>query len=180
MSGFAGVVSLDGAPPDALLLQRMAERLAFRGPDGAKITTKPGAGFCFTFLRTGPAPQCPSQPCSLEGNVWLLGDVRLDGRDDLRRKLEQHGDEFHGEVTDEELVLRAWRRWGHDCLPDLMGDFSFALWNDEARRLLCVRDLMGARPFFYARAGGWFSFSNTLEVLLLVSQVSPALDSLFF
>src|SRR5260370_27376 len=52
MSGFAGIVSLDGAPPDALLLQRMAERLAFRGPDGTHITTKPGAGFCFTFLRT--------------------------------------------------------------------------------------------------------------------------------
>ena len=53
MSGFAGVVSLDGAPPDALLLERMAGTLAFRGPDGTHITTKPGAGFCFTFLRTG-------------------------------------------------------------------------------------------------------------------------------
>ncbi|HWW18491.1 MAG TPA: asparagine synthase-related protein [Candidatus Saccharimonadales bacterium] len=179
MSGFAGVVSLDGALPDTHLLERMAQTLAFRGPDGTHITTKPGAGFCFTFLRTGPAPQCPSQPCSLDGNVWLLGDVRLDGRDDLRRKLEQHGDVFPSAPTDEELVLRAWRRWGHDCLPDLMGDFSFLLWNDEARRLLCVRDLMGARPFFYAPAGGWFSFSNTLEVLLLVPQVSPALDSLF-
>src|SRR5258707_362710 len=124
MSGFAGVVSLDAAPPDALLLERMAEALAFRGPDGTHITTKPGAGFCFTFLRTGPAPQCPSQPCSLDGNVWLLGDVRLDGRDDFRRRLEQHGDEFHGEVTDEELVLRAWRRWREDSLPDLIGDYS--------------------------------------------------------
>src|SRR5579859_6306177 len=111
VSGFAGIVSVDGAPADPHLLGRMAERLAFRGPDGTHITAKPGAGFCFTFFRTGPAPQCPSQPCSLDGRVWLLGDVRLDGRDDLRRKLEQRGDEFDGDVTDEELVLRAWRRW---------------------------------------------------------------------
>src|SRR4030088_224163 len=88
VSGFAGFISLDGAPPDVRLLERMAQALAFRGPDGSLITTHPRAGFCFTFLRTGPAPQCPSQPCSLDGRVWLLGDVRLDGRDDLRRKLQ--------------------------------------------------------------------------------------------
>lgn len=179
MSGFAGVISLDGAPPDALLLERMAETLAFRGPDGTHITTKPGAGFCFTFLRTGPAPQCPSQPCSLDGYVWLLGDVRLDGRDDLRRKLEQHGDEFHGEVTDEELVLRAWRRWREDSLPDLMGDYSFALWDAEARQLLCARDLMGARPFFYAQVGNRLYFSNTLNTIRCAPDISSALDDHF-
>jgi asparagine synthase (glutamine-hydrolysing) len=176
MSGFAGIVSLDGAPPDALLLQRMAERLAFRGPDGTHITTKPGAGFCFTFLRTGPAPQCASQPCSLDGRVWLLGDVRLDGREDLRRKLEQHGDEIAAEATDEELVLRAWRRWGEDSLPDLLGDFSFALWDGEARQLWCARDLMGARPFFYAQSGNRLYFSNTLDAVRCAPDISSALD----
>ena len=179
MSGFAGVVSLDGAPPDAGLLQRMAQTLAFRGPDGTHITTKPGAGFCFTFLRTGPAPQCPSQPCSLDGRIWLLGDVRLDGRDDLRRKLEQHGDAFDGDPTDEELTLRAWRRWHEDSLPDLIGDYSFALWDAEARHLWCARDLMGARPFFYAQAGNRLYFSNTLNAIRCAPDISSALDDHF-
>jgi asparagine synthase (glutamine-hydrolysing) len=176
MSGFAGVISLDGAPPDAHLLERMARTLAFRGPDGTHVTTKPGAGFCFTFLRTGPAPQCPSQPCSLDGNVFLIGDVRLDGRDDLRRKLEQHGDELDEDITDEELVLRAWRQWQEDCLPDLIGDYSFALWDAEVRRLWCARDLMGARPFFYAQADNWLHFSNTLNAIRCAPEISSALD----
>ncbi|HLZ91158.1 MAG TPA: hypothetical protein VKQ28_05540 [Candidatus Acidoferrum sp.] len=154
MSGFAAIISLGDAPPDQRTLERMAQTLAFRGPDGTHIATKPGAGFCFTFLRTGPAPQCPSQPCSLDGRVWLLGDVRLDGRDDLRRKLEQRGDEFDGDVTDEELVLRAWRRWEKASLPELIGDYSFALWDEETRQLWCACDLMRARPFFYAQSGG--------------------------
>jgi asparagine synthase (glutamine-hydrolysing) len=179
VSGFAGAVSLDGAPADAHWLQRMAEQLAFRGPDGTHITTKPGAGFCFTFLRTGPAPQCPAQPCSLDGRVWLLGDVRLDGRDDLRRKLEQHGDEFEAGVTDEELVLRAWLRWGEEALPDLLGDYAFALWDGEAQKLWCVRDLMGARPFFYAQAGDWFYFGNTLGAIRCSPGISTALDARF-
>jgi asparagine synthase (glutamine-hydrolysing) len=179
VSGFAGMVSLDGAPPDPRLLERMAQTLAFRGPDGTHITTKPGAGFCFTFLRTGPAPQCPSQPCSLDGRVWLLGDVRLDGRDDLRRKLEQHGDEISENVTDEELVLRAWHRWHEDALPDLIGDYSFALWDAEAGELCCARDLMGARPFFYARVGNRLYFSNTLNGVRCAPELSNALDDHF-
>ncbi len=53
MSGFAGIVRGDGAPPDAKLVERMAKALAFRGPDATQIWMRPGAGFCFTFLRTG-------------------------------------------------------------------------------------------------------------------------------
>ena len=162
MSGFAAIISLDGAPPDQRTLERMAQKLAFRGPDGTHIATKPGAGFCFTFLRTGPAPQCPSQPCSLDGRVWLLGDVRLDGN-----------------VTDEELVLRARRRWEKASLPELIGDYSFALWDKETRQLWCARDLMGARPFFYAQSGNHLYFSNTLNAIRCAPAISSALDNHF-
>jgi asparagine synthase (glutamine-hydrolysing) len=179
MSGFAGMISLDGAPPDRRLLEKMAARLAFRGPDGTHITTHPGAGFCFTFLRTGPALQCTSQPCSLDGRVWLLGDVRLDGRDDLRLKLEQSGEELSADVTDEELVLRTWRIWGEEGIAELIGDYAFALWDAEARQLHCWRDLMGARPFFYAQDRGWFYFSNTLNAVHCVAGISRELDHHF-
>jgi asparagine synthase (glutamine-hydrolysing) len=45
--------------------------------------------------------------------------------------------------------------------------------------LLCSRDLIGGRPFFYAHADGWFSFSNTLEVLRLGPGISSTLDQRF-
>lgn len=179
MSGFAGVISLDGAPPDRDLLGRMADVLKFRGPDAINIVVQPGAGFVFTFLRTGPAPQCSSQPCTLDGRFWLIGDIRLDGRDGLRLRLEQHGDRFDAEPTDEELVLRAWRRWGEKALPDLIGDYAFTIWDSEARRLVCARDLIGGRPFFYARAKGWFYFSNTLNAIRCSRSISAELDPHF-
>lgn len=179
MSGYAGIVSIEGEIPDSHLLERMAARLAFRGPDATHIWSRPGAGFCFTFLRTGPAPQASQQPCTLDGRVWLLGDIRLDGRDEVIRRLEQVGESLEASVTDEELVLREWRRRGEDCLPDLLGDFAFALWDEQERALWCVRDLMGVRPFFYAQAGGRFYFSNTLDVLRLAGDISSALDPVF-
>jgi len=179
MSGFAGIVCMDGSTPDPRLLERMAARLAFRGPDATHIWSQGGAGFCFTLLRTGPAPQSSEQPCTLDGRVWLLGDVRLDGRQDLRRQLEQGDEPFTAEVTDEELILRAWRRWGQEGLAKLNGDLSFALWDVTERRLLCVRDLLGARPFFYAQLADRLYFSNTLEVLRQVPGVSSNLDPQF-
>jgi asparagine synthase (glutamine-hydrolysing) len=179
MSGFAGIVSTDGATSDSNLLERIAERLAFRGPDATQIWSRAGAGFCFTLLRTGPAPQSSEQPCTLDGRRWLLGDVRLDGRDALRRQLGQTGESLAREVTDEELVLFAWRLQGEECLKDLLGDFSFVLWDAETRRLWCARDLLGAKPFFYWHVGSRLVFSNTLDVVRLLPEVSSALDRQF-
>jgi len=179
MSGFAGMVSTGGAIPDPNLLERMAAGLGFRGPDATHIWSQAGAGFCFTLLRTGPAPQSSQQPHSLDGRMWLLGDVRLDGREDLQRELEQGGESVSLNATDEDLILRAWRHWREDGLARLLGDLSFALWDAAARQLLCVRDLMGARPLFYASSGSWFFFSNTLEVLRLAPGVSSTLDPEF-
>jgi asparagine synthase (glutamine-hydrolysing) len=157
----------------------MAAALAFRGPDATHIATQPGAGFVFTFLRTGPAPQSPQQPCSLDGRLWLIGDVRLDGRDDLQRKLEQHGASIPSAATDEELILHAFQIWGEQSLPDLIGDYAFALWDSLARQLLCLRDLIGSRPFFFAQVADQLIFSNTLNVIRLVPQVSAELDRHF-
>jgi hypothetical protein len=56
-----------------------------------------------------------------------VGDVRLDGREDLRRELEQSGEPTRLDASDEELILRAWRRWGEEGLARLVGDLSFAL-----------------------------------------------------
>lgn len=179
MSGFAGIVRSDGGTPDARLIERMAESLAFRGPDATQVWTRPGAGFCFTLLRTGPSPQVAEQPCSLDERAWLLGDVRLDGREDLRRRLEHCGKGASADATNEELVLRAWRQWAEKSLEVLIGDFSFALWDAEARQLWCARSLLGARPFFYSHPPGQFIFSNTLNTVRLAPEVSEKLDLQF-
>jgi asparagine synthase (glutamine-hydrolysing) len=176
MSGFAGIIHTDGAAPEPSLLQRMAEQLAFRGPDATQIWKRPSVGFCFTLLRTGPSPQADVQPCSLDGKTWLLADVRLDGREELRRKLEQYGEPSAPDPTNEELILRAWRLWAEKSLEALVGDFAFALWDSNAREFWCARDLLGPRPFFYSFVSGQFIFSNTLNVVRIARAVSPELD----
>jgi asparagine synthase (glutamine-hydrolysing) len=162
----------------------MARALAFRGPDGTSVWTQGTASFCFTFLRTGPAAQAEKQPVTLDGQTWLLGQVRLDGRDDVIRWLNQSGVRCKSEAPDEELVLHAWNTTGSGDRAGLfqerlIGDYSFVLWQQANAELVCVRSLIGSYPFFYAQANGRFFFSNTLEVLRLGPEISGALDSEF-
>jgi asparagine synthase (glutamine-hydrolysing) len=176
MSGFAGIIWSADASPDARLFERIAAALNFRGPDATQIWSRPGAGLCFTLLRTGPTPQGETQPVSLDGRTWLIGEVRVDARNELIRKLEQHGEKVDANATSEELVLRAWRLWAEKSFEVLIGDFAFAIWDQPANELWCARDLLGTRPFFYAHGSGQLVFSNTLEAVRLVPSVTAELD----
>src|ERR1700719_1551458 len=98
VSGFAGIIRLEADPKsleqDREIIGQMARAIAFRGPDALQQTLQPGASFAFSLLKTGPAPQETSQPCTLNGEAWFLGDVRCDGREELKQELLHHGVEL--------------------------------------------------------------------------------------
>jgi len=183
VSGFAGIVriepSRESAEADRLAIERMARVIAFRGPDSSQQTFQPGAGFAFSLLKTGPAPQESSQPYTIGGETWFLGDARCDGREDLIRKLAQHGVELPAFVSSEQLVLHTFAKFGEAALPELHGDFSFVLWDSRQRKLIAYRDLTGQRPFFYSNHNDVLVFSNTIQAVLSASFVSCELDAQF-
>src|SRR5271170_436004 len=176
MSGYFGVVRLDGKPIEAKLLERAATKLRFRGPDQTTVWAGEEIGGCFTFFETGPAKQSRVQPVGLGERYKLWGDVRLDGRQELLRRVTEKGDPGAAELTSEELLMRAWALWGEECLTELIGDYSFALWDAQEKRLWCARDFVGARPFFYAHTAKVLYFSNALETLRGLPEISEALD----
>ena len=156
MSGIVGVLNLDGAPVDRGLLDRMTAYLAFRGPDRQHVWTSNQVGFGHALLKTTEESEREEQPFTLDGRRWIVADARVDARQDLIAALKgcrQH-DEVHEEIeskaTDAELILRAYCVWGEDCVGHLLGDFTFAVWDEPRRRLFCARDHLGVKPFFYA------------------------------
>src|SRR5258707_7708811 len=169
MSGYAGIIRIGATEAataeDARRIGRMAATIGFRGPDGSQTWHHVDVHFCFSFLKTGPAPQAAAQPCSLDGCVWLLGDVRLDGREDLIRRFAQRGEKLASAVTDEELVLHVVHAFGESGVAELDGDYSIVLWDSAKKRLLGFRDLTGSKPFFYFAGEGVLCVSNTMDAL---------------
>ena len=90
-------------------------------------------------------------------------DARIDNRDELISEL----DGTAAEVTDSELILLAYEKWGEACLSKLEGDFVFAIWDPRNEELLCARDQLGVKHFYYHHeAGKAFALASEVKALL--------------
>jgi len=84
----------------------------------------------------------------------------------LRDLLRTEGLEFQGH-SDTEVLMRAYERWGTECLTRLRGMFAFALWDARRSRLVIARDPMGIKPLYYAaKKDSWFVFASEVRALL--------------
>jgi asparagine synthase (glutamine-hydrolysing) len=176
VSGIAGILDRAGTDAAHEWLRQATEFMRFRGPDDQQTWWDRYAGFGHAQLRSTDDAECERQPLSLDGRVWIVADVRLDGRADLIRELQSRGRPVSREAPDVELLLHAYHLWGDACLEHLMGDFAFAIWDAREERLFCARDQFGVVPFYYTPLPDGLLFSNTLNCLRLHPDVSPALN----
>jgi asparagine synthase (glutamine-hydrolysing) len=178
VSGIVGLIHIDGAPIDPHLLSRINNFMTFRGPDAQTIWSEGSVGFGHTMLRTTWESALESQPYTLDRQVWIVADARIDDRQTLIEKLEltQSIADSENILTDVELILQAYLHWGDECVQHLLGDFAFAIWDGRQQRLFCARDHFGVKLFYYSQVGNCLLFSNTLNCLRQHPQVSSALN----
>ena len=176
MSGIVGIINRNRTEIDRNLLQRMTQFISYRGPDEQQIWQDGNVGFGHTMLRTTRESLAEKQPFSLDGEVWITADARIDGRSELIEKLKIKDN--INLLTDPELILRAYDFWGEDCVQYLLGDFAFGIWDSRRQKLFCARDHFGVKPFYYAEVQNSLIFSNTLNCLRIHPGVSDELNDL--
>lgn len=177
MSGQFGVVSVDGAPLDTTALERMMRRIAYRGPDAQQLWfSRDGrAALGNALARLSPESAGEQQPFTLS-NITITFDGRVDARDELIAALRVGGHEVTTSTPDSALVAHAYVLWDTSCLTHIIGNFSFAIWDDARGRLFAARDQLGLRPLYYAQLGKTLVFGNELGPLRLYPSVSSQLD----
>lgn len=168
----------DNAPIDRALLGSLTDFLSFRGPDGQSIWMDHSIGMGHTLLQTTYESRNERQPLGLEERYWIVADARLDAREELIAELKSAGREASSNAPDCELILKAYAEWGEACVDHLLGDFSFAIWDKEHKKLFCARDHFGVKPFFYASVGALLVLSNTLNCIRRHPAVSAELNDL--
>lgn len=176
MSGIAALYARAGRGVDPALLARLGAALRFRGPDGEGSWARGPVGLAHALHVTTIEAARERSPESLDDRLFIAADARIDARDELRAALRGAGRDVAVDATDPQLVLHAYDLWGEDCLPRLLGDYSFALWDAARGRLVCAVDALGARAFYYADRGGLFVGGNTLACARLHPDVRDALD----
>ncbi|MGB3438060.1 MAG: asparagine synthase (glutamine-hydrolyzing) [Actinophytocola sp.] len=164
MCGIAGsYLWPDGGP----LTDRLTKTLAHRGPDGSgRWSGRAGDGevhLGHRRLSIIDLTETGAQPMVAEG-LALTYNGELYNAPVLRRELESLGDRFRG-TSDTEVLLRAWRRWGVDCLPRLRGMFAFSVFDERTGEMTLVRDQLGIKPLFYVRRGAGLVFASELKAI---------------
>ena len=174
MSMIHGVIHLDARSIDRTSLHPMLEVGQAACPDGTQAwfgnSAALGLGLLSTLSAARVAPGPVRDP--LSGRV-IVADARIDNRPELWGKL---GLRTGGNLSDAQLLLHAYQKWGDGCVEHLVGDFAFAIWDAVQRKLFCARDIFGIRPFYYASLPGSFIFSSSLTALLAHKEIPHELD----
>ena len=155
MGAIAGLWCTDGRPASTPL-ELMLAALAPYGPDSEGRWVKDDVALGHRAMHLFPGDSSNRQPLTGGGGRFVMvADARLDDREGLAEALGPAPGS-----TDAEWVLRAFERWGEDCLDRLYGDYAFAVWDRERRRWLLARDGMGGRPLCYFRGPRLFAFAS--------------------
>jgi asparagine synthase (glutamine-hydrolysing) len=176
MSGFAGIIDRSGNPVDHASLEKMKKQCDRHGRDASGIAKHASFGFAHSLLASTPQSTHEKQPLCRDGELWIVGDVRVDAREDLVAELTKAGQRAHDGLPDIDLVLHAYVAWGENCVHRLLGDFAFAIWNEPTQTLFCARDHFGVKPLYYAQDKSFFLFSNDLDAVRSHPCVSDELN----
>ena len=109
------------------------------------------------------------------GRLRLVADIRLDNREEIGASLHLEPSALRA-LADSALLLRAIERWGEGALDRIAGDFAFALFDSDARRLTLARDPLGQRPLFWRRGRGSVDFASMPKGLTALDRNQSAPD----
>jgi asparagine synthase (glutamine-hydrolysing) len=181
MCGIFGIVG-HKARVSPEVLARATQSLAHRGPDdGGTIILRDSVDAVeiglgnrrLAILDLSPQGHQPMHDANT-GN-WIVYNGEIYNFRDVRGELERAGTNFVSH-SDTEVLLKAYARWGEQCLVKFRGMFAFAIWDASRHRLFMARDPMGIKPLYYARAGSYFLFSSEVRTLLGTGLVPRRID----
>jgi asparagine synthase (glutamine-hydrolysing) len=159
----------------------MVEKVGHRGPDDrgtVSLDIKGGGAIGLghtrlAILDTSPAGHQPMADHQT-GN-WITYNGEIYNYRELRRWLDKEEGSWWSH-SDTEVILRAYQKWGSDCLEHLRGMFAMAIWDAKSRELFLSRDRLGIKPLYYYANDGLFLFSSEVRALLATGLVSRGLD----
>lgn len=177
MSGIVGIYYLNGQAVEHQQIGSMVDKIAHRGSDGANVWCSESIGLGHRMLWTTPESLLEKLPYTNSRNdLVITSDSRIDNRDELLSVL-QFGNCPPEKITDSQIILSAYSKWGEECSQHLLGDFAFAIWDEREKKLFCARDHMGVKPFYYHyQPDRIFAFGSEIKTLLCLQEVPRKLN----
>jgi asparagine synthase (glutamine-hydrolysing) len=147
------------------ILTTMTDTLVHRGPDDSGYelikTDQAMIGLGHRRLSILDLSVLGRQPMEFE-QLMLVLNGEIYNFMEIRSELEACGYGFSS-TSDTEVVLKAYHKWGVDCVQRFIGMFAFVVYERQARKLILVRDRAGVKPLYWYFRQGLFLFSSELK-----------------
>ena len=166
MCGICGAIDIRGNPiPDLeRRLEVMNSLIIHRGPDDAGLWTHERGHVGLAARRLSIIDlEHGHQPMGDERGRWITYNGEIYNHPELRAEI---GAENFRTTCDTEVALRAHDRWDTKAFERLRGMFAYAIWDEPAQELVCVRDRFGIKPFYYTTVGDIVYFASEAKALL--------------
>ncbi len=165
MCGISGLINLNGDAVPPVILKKMTDAIAHRGPDGEGHWIEGNVGMGHRRLAIIDLSPAGRQPMITADHRYVLSyNGEIYNYREIRAELETLGYWFRSQ-TDSEVVLNALAHWGKDALIKFNGMFGLAVWDRKEQTLLLARDRYGIKPLYYARQGHSFAFGSEQKAI---------------
>lgn len=168
MSAIVGRINLDGSPVEASAFEQALNAVAQYGRDGNASRSDGNAALGIQRHNLSDKPAAEMDPAR-HGDILAVSDTILNNRAELLESLDISPDD---PLTDTELLLRCYLKWGKDCATHIRGDFAFAIYDRAENRLFLFRDHIGIRHLFWARKGQTFLFATDIRAIIAWTDFS--------
>lgn len=178
MCGICGAIQIRGEPREVLppdVIDRMTDAMEHRGPDDRGLHIAPGVAIGARRLSIVDVAGGHQPFSNGSGSVWAAQNGEIFNHRDLRRELAADGHQFKSQC-DTEVIPHVYDEYGTAFPERLRGMFAIALWDEQARRGMLVRDRLGIKPLYVAEAGDLLLFASELKSLLASGLVGTDLD----
>lgn len=177
MCGIAGIVRFDGGQVDQVEIDSLTDAVSHRGPDGRSVWFNAGKTVAFGHrrLKILDLSEAAKQPMCYENRYWVTFNGEIYNFIELREELETLGHRFQTEA-DTEVILAAYKQWGHGMQVRFNGMWAFGLYDTVAGTLLLSRDRFGVKPLYYYRNSAMLMFSSEVQALHKALGASHPLD----
>jgi asparagine synthase (glutamine-hydrolysing) len=179
--GIYGYVGPEAALASPEVLETAIQALWHRGPDDRgtfrDTTGSIVCGLAHTRLSIIDLSPGGHQPrTTSDGRYTITYNGEVFNYVEIREALAADGVSFDS-ACDTEVVLKAYVRWGAECLSRFRGMFAFAIWDARERALFLARDRLGIKPLYYTeRPGGGLAFASEVRALLATGAAERKLS----
>lgn len=166
MCGIAGIYNLNGASVSLKQVQKMADKIAHRGPDGEGFYVHDQIGLAHRRLAIIDTSALGNQPMTSKNDEWVVVfNGCIYNFMDLKQELKSKGHSFVSR-TDTEVIVEGLAAYGPSFFERLNGMFAVAAWNKKEETLYLSRDRFGIKPLYYWFNGKTLVFGSEIKAIV--------------